>query len=90
LGLIKNQNKMKKILILTVLMIIGYQNISAQSKVEYNFETKEPPTVTPATLGQLTVFKINNINKFLYDVKIEAKQTEYNSEPPAVFTQVFV
>lgn len=80
---------MKTFLSIIVLLVVSYQTINAQSKIEYNFETKEPPAIIPATLGQYTVFRINNINKFLYDVKIEAKQTEYNSEPPAVFSQVF-
>lgn len=70
-------------------MVMSGQLLNAQNQVEYDFETKKPPTVNCATLGQNTVFKIANINKFLYEVKIEAKQTEYNSEPPAVFSKVF-
>ncbi len=80
---------MKNYLLIILLLSINVQILQAQTKTEYNFETKEPPKVSPTPLGENTVFKIYNINKFLYDVRIKAKQTEYNSEPPAVFSQVF-
>lgn len=79
---------MKTLIILSGIMFIGF-GLFAQNKVTYDFKTKEPPLITPSFLGQNTVFKIDNINKFLYDVKIICKQTEYNSDPPSVFSQVF-
>jgi len=80
---------MKQILLLVIVCLSIINSVYAQNTIKYNFETKEPPIIPESKLGENTIYKIENINKFLYDVKITAKQTEYNSEPPAVFAQVF-
>jgi hypothetical protein len=78
-----------KSLIIFITAILTSQMAYGQSAIIYDFKTKEPPKVLNATLGQNTIFKVDNINRFLYEIKIEAKQTEFYSEPPAIFNQVF-
>jgi hypothetical protein len=80
---------MKKQVITFGILVSVFQFTFGQSIVTYDFKSKNPPIVEDATHGQNTVFKVENINRFLYDVKIESKQTEFHSEPPAVFNQVF-
>lgn len=57
----------------------------AQHVIEYDFETKDPPSVPPAKHGQNSVYRIININKFIYEVKIESSQSDYYSEKPDIF-----
>ncbi|MFN8155729.1 MAG: hypothetical protein U0Y08_15650 [Bacteroidia bacterium] len=80
---------MKRTIILTAITLMGCQVVFGQTTTTYDFKTKTPPLIKEATHGQTAVFKIDNINRFLYEVKIEAKQTEFHSEPPAVFNQIF-
>nr|WP_321355612.1 hypothetical protein [uncultured Draconibacterium sp.] len=75
---------------LILLILVSINSISmAQNVVKYDFESKNPPEIPVAELGENSIFKIININKFLYEVKIETSQSEFNSEPPAVFSNIF-
>ena len=74
--------------IFLILIVVSISSF-AQNIVEYDFETKNPPIVPVAKLGENSVFKIININKFLYEVNIETSQSEFNSEPPAIFSTIF-
>ena len=74
--------------ILTIALLTSF-NSFGQHKVEYNFLTKDAPIITPAEIGTNSIFKINNINKFLYEVKIESSQSEFNSTPPTIFSTIF-
>jgi hypothetical protein len=80
---------MKKANIIAAFSLLVSMNVFGQNKVVYDFITKEPPIITPADLGTNSVFRINNINKFLYEVKIESSQSEFNSTPPAIFSTIF-
>ncbi|MHB9140334.1 MAG: hypothetical protein ACYC25_00475 [Paludibacter sp.] len=80
---------MKQMVIILGFLISTLHFAFGQSSVIYDFKSKNPPKVENATLGQNTVFKVENINRFLYEVIIESKQTEFHSEPPTVFNQVF-
>ena len=80
---------MKKIYLLSILLALITTFTYAQNIVTYDFESKDPPKIPIAKLGENSVYKIININKFLYEVKIESSQSEFNSEPPAVFSNVF-
>jgi hypothetical protein len=75
--------------ILIVIFLVTVQTALGQTITTYDFKTKNPPAISEVEHGQTTVFKIENINRFLYDVKIDAKQTEFHSEPPSVFNQIF-
>lgn len=89
----KNNNKIKKIMKKSVLilgLLISMLNVAlGQNSLIYDFKSKNPPKIEDATLGQNTVFKVENINRFIYEVEIESKQTEFHSEPPTIFNQVF-
>jgi len=74
---------MKTIFTLLSILTIGF--VHGQNSINYNFITKEAPIVDPVKHGQGTVFRINDINLFMYDVKITSEETEYNTEQPAVF-----
>ncbi len=80
---------MKKSYLLSLLLTLATNFMYSQNIVTYDFESKDPPKVPIAKLGENSVYKIININKFLYEVKIESSQSEFNSEPPAVFSNVF-
>lgn len=86
-----NLKIMRKNLLLIQLSFLMFStlDIYSQNIVEYDFESKNPPKMLVAKLGENSVFKIININKFLYEVKIETSQSEFNSEPPAVFSNIF-
>ncbi|MBV5312140.1 MAG: hypothetical protein JZU47_02520 [Prolixibacteraceae bacterium] len=75
-------------LILTFILLVSI-SVLGQSKVEYDFITKEPPKISTADIGTNSVFRVNRINKFLYEVKIESSQSEFNSTPPAIFSTIF-
>ena len=79
---------MKSNLLIMVLTFISFQEAFGQTSTTYDFKTKTLDSIRAANHGQATVFKIENINRFLYDVKIEAKQTEFHSEVPFVFSQI--
>ncbi|MEO7991385.1 MAG: hypothetical protein ABI663_17670, partial [Chryseolinea sp.] len=74
--------------IATFFLLISMDTLGQQI-IEYNFLTKDPPKVTPLVIGTSSTFRINNINKFLYEVKIESSQSEFNSDPPAIFSTIF-
>jgi len=80
---------MKQIVMILGLVILILQVALGQESMIYDFESKNPPTMVKAKLGEFTVFRVENINKFLYEVKIESKQIEFISESPAVFDLVF-
>jgi hypothetical protein len=80
---------MKKIGLFIVCFLTTFLKMNGQNVVCYDFKTKNPPKICRAILGQNVVYRIENISKFLYDVKIDSKQTEYTSETPNIFTQVF-
>lgn len=79
---------MKNIYFLSIVFFVTCSAL-AQHLVEYDFKKKTPPKVPVAELGQNSVFMIKNINKFLYEVKIVSSQSEFNSEPPEVFSTIF-
>ena len=64
------------------------KHIKTNQTVIYDFISKEPSVILPSEHGTSSVFRINNINKFLYEVKIESSQSEFNSTPPAIFSSI--
>lgn len=80
---------MKTSLLIIGIVLLNIKGLIGQTTTTYDFQSKTPPVIIEAKHGQTAVFKIENINRFLYDVKINTKQTEFHSEPPAVFSQVF-
>jgi len=72
--------------IFTLLSFISLTQIAnCQDSIKYNFIDKTPPETFPVKHGSGTVFRINDINLFLYEVKITADESEYNTEQPAIF-----
>lgn len=61
------------------------QIANGQDSISYNFITKSPPKPIEFKHGTANVFRVDDINLFMYDVKITSKETEYNTEAPAVF-----
>jgi len=61
----------------------------ALTVINYNFKTKMPCKIPYCKSNQPVCYRINNINRLLYDVKISTSQTEYHSEPPAGVAQMF-
>lgn len=80
---------MKSTIFILTFALLAILNSYGQHKVEYNFIIKDAPIITPAEIGTNCIFKITNINKFLYEVKIESSQSEFNSNPPAIFSTIF-
>ena len=72
---------MKQSIVILGLVFFSINVTFGQNTVKYDFKSKNPPEIEATKLGQNTVFKIENINRFLYEVKIESKQTEFHSEP---------
>lgn len=75
--------------ILCILTLSLSSTVVAQHSVTYNFGSGDPFIVPEANFWETSVFKIENINKFIYEVKIESSQSEFFSKPPSVFTNFF-
>lgn len=57
--------------------------------LNYDFKTKTPDKVPFCTYNQFVTYRINNINRLLYNVKISSDQTTYQSEAPSGVSQMF-
>ncbi len=79
---------MKKLIPFLVLSLIITNSVLSQNSVEYDFKTKSLDTIKPVKIGENCVFKVKNINKFIYEVKIKSSQSEFYSEPPEVFSNM--
>lgn len=79
---------MKKLVAFLVLLLIITNSAFSQNTVEYDFKTKSLDTIKPVKIGENCVFKVNNINKFIYEVKIKSSQSEFNSKPPAILANM--
>lgn len=79
---------MKKLIPFLVLLLIIPYSAFSQNIVEYDFKTKSLDTIKPIKFGENCVFKVKNINKFIYEVKIKSSQFEFNSEPPDIFSNM--
>lgn len=77
---------MKKLIPFLVLLLIITNSAFSQNIVEYDFKTKSLDTIKPVKIGENCVFKVKNINKFIYEVKIKSSQSEFNSKPPAILS----
>jgi len=69
-----------------VLLLIITNSAFSQNSVEYDFKTKSLDTIKSVRIGENCVFKVNNINKFIYEVKIKSSQSEFCSKPPAILS----
>lgn len=87
--LFKNQSIMKNFIVLIVFLLIISVSVSGQQTVEYDFKTKVLSPVNPIKIGDNCVFRIKNINKSLYDVKIKSSQSEFYSKPSKVLSTIF-
>lgn len=76
---------MKKSILILVCLLMVLCQVQAQCIIRYDFKTKKLDTVKPLKLDDHASFRINNINKFLYEVSITAKQREFHTEVPVVF-----
>lgn len=81
---------MKGLIIILALVFLTQLNIFGQHEVEYNYKSKKMLPITPADHGSISTFRISNINKFLYQVKISSSQSDFISKPPVVFSSIFV
>lgn len=79
---------MKHIITLISILLCSVK-VVGQHQVEYDFIAKASLAVDPITTGSTSVFKVKNVNKFLYEIKISSSQSEFNSEPPAIFSTIF-
>ncbi len=75
--------------LIIIALLLAAVEAYGQNIVEYDFETKNLQTVKPVNIGENSIFRITNINKFLYEVKIKSSQSEFTSEPPGVFSTIF-
>jgi hypothetical protein len=73
---------MKKLILF---IIYGLPFLSFSQTISYDFKEGKPPKNDTANLGDYVVFKVENINTFIYDVKIEGKQTNLHTEGADVF-----
>jgi hypothetical protein len=80
---------MKMLNVSFVLFFLSTTLVFSQTITTYDFKTKVPSTIGTVPLGQNAIYKIENINTLLYDVKIESKQADFHSEPPSIFGQIF-
>ena len=71
---------MKRSTFLLGLILAASQIAFGQTETSYDFKTKTLSEITYVDYGKSAVFKIKNVNRFLYDVKIEAKQTSFYLE----------
>lgn len=79
---------MKTLVISIGLLFVTTAISFAQTTIVYDFKNGIPPMVTDVEYGQAVTLKIENINRFLYDVKIDSKQVKFPSEPPPLLSQV--
>lgn len=80
---------MKKLIPFLVLSLIITNTVISQNTVEYDFKTKSLDTIRPVKIGENCVFKVNNINKFIYEVKIKSSQSEFYSKPTGMLANIF-
>jgi len=74
-----------KIQYLSILLLVINSSFG-QQVAEYDYLTGREYHTDAVPLDSLSVFRINNINRFIYDVKIESKQFEYYSPTPAALS----
>jgi len=55
----------------------------------YDFKTKTTERVPFCIFNQFVIYRIDNINRFLYNVKITADQMTYQSDAPSGISQIF-
>lgn len=80
----------KSILTLCTFLFVGM--IYAQKPLDWqNFDksVKEKSFLDPVTYGEFCTFKIININKFFYEVKIEGTKVELETPIPTELQQLF-
>ena len=80
---------MKKNLKILGVAIFTFHIALGQEAVTYDFKTKLIK-IEDAKHGQTVVFKIDSINRFLYEVKITSKQIEFISEPSTMLNKALL
>jgi hypothetical protein len=55
----------------------------------YNFSTKKASEIYPLNFKEPSVYRVENINKYIYEVIITAKHKTYISEAPKIFDTYF-
>jgi|GEM_PF-3473899 len=66
-----------------------WEDAKFPTTLSYDFKTKTPDKVPYCTYNQFVTYRINNINRLLYNVKINSQQTTYQSEAPIGISQIF-
>jgi hypothetical protein len=88
---------MKKIIFI-ISLVLSIENSYAQHEIIYNFMPGTTTTISKVEAGinqnfvkykSTSVFKIIDVNKFLYDITVKGENMELHSELPEVFKLFF-
>lgn len=76
---------------LSILLLISSCHVKSQENIEitYDFKSKKLHDFDAVKLGKTVSFKIENINRFIYEAQITAKNIEYITEPSDLFKRFF-